>query len=56
MVATLQFAINGDLPELKSFATKYIVENRRRILEDPTAKNSLRQYPDIMFEIVEAMS
>lgn len=56
MVSTLQFAISGNLPQLQAFATKYIVENRRRILEDPTAKNSLRQYPEIIVEIVEAMS
>jgi len=56
VISTLQLAVNSDIPDLKSFCTKFILENKRDILGDPVAKVSLKQFPDIMLEIMEAMS
>ena len=56
VINTLQFANTSELPELKTFAAKYIVENRREIMGDPNTKLQLKQFPDVMFEIVDAMT
>ena len=55
VIQTLQFSVDGGLPELKTFATKYIAENRRIIMADTTTKLQLKQFPDVMLEIVESM-
>ena len=55
VIQTLQFSVDGGLPELKTFATKYIAENRRVIMADTTTKLQLKQFPDVMLEIVESM-
>lgn len=52
----LHFSVQNNLTRLREFAAKFIVQNPRKIMEDPQAKNVLKLYPDVMLELVETLS
>jgi len=55
LVSTLQLADTNKLTVLRSIVTKYIVVNRRTVLDNPATKAAIKKFPDVMFEIVESL-
>ena len=55
MVDTLDFAETHQYASLKNLVINFIVENRKEAMANPLIKASLRNFPDVMFEIVDAI-
>ena len=54
-MTTLELADSNNMMELRNILTKYIIANRRTVLDNPAIKAAIKRFPDVMFEIVESI-